>query len=101
MMTGDSYNLPIQISTSNGIANFSAFEELEVMVGNIRKTISNGDITYDEERQMFLIPLTQQETFRQKNPVEVQIRAKFFDGEVIGISAGTVDLTKSTSKVVL
>lgn len=100
-MTGDSFDLPIQISTNNGIANFSTFEDLEVMFGNVRKTISDNDITFDEKRQMFLIHLSQEETFQQKNPVEVQIRAKFFDGEVIGISAGYVDVLKSTSKVVL
>lgn len=101
MMMGDSYSLPIQLKTTEGIANFSTFEDLEIMFGNVRKTISNGEITYDDERQMFLVPLSQNETFRQKNPVEVQARAKFFDGEVVGINLGLVDIQKSASKVVL
>lgn len=101
MMMGDSYSLPIQLRTAEEIANLSTFEELEIMFGNVRKTISNGEITYDEERQMFLVPLSQNETFRQKNPVEVQARAKFFGGDVVGINLGFVDIQKSTSKVVL
>lgn len=100
-MTGDAYKLPIQISTTDGIANLSTFKDIEVMFGTIRKTLANKEIEYDEERQMFLLPLTQQETFRQKEKVNVQIRCKFEDGSVIGIDAGEYDLAKATSKVVL
>ena len=45
--------------------------------------------------------LTQQETFRLRGDVEVQLRCKFPDGDVVGISVGTVNFEKSTSKVVL
>ena len=54
MMTGDSYNLPIQIETSMGFANMGTFEDMEVMFGDVRKTISNGEIKYDTEKQAFL-----------------------------------------------
>jgi hypothetical protein len=101
MMTGDSYNLPIQIETNMGFANMGTFEDMEVMFGDVLKTISKGEIKYDNEKQAFLIPLSQQETFRQKRNIEVQIRFKFPDGSVIGISAGNYNIEKSTSKVVL
>lgn len=101
MMTGDSYNLPIQIETNMGFANMGTFEDMEVMFGDVRKTISKGEIKYDNEKQAFLIPLSQQETFRQKRNIEIQIRCKFPDGSVIGVSAGNYDIEKATSKVVL
>lgn len=100
-MTGDAYRLPIQIETSMGLANMGTFEDLEVMFGDVRKTISGGEIKYDEEKQAFLIPLSQKETFRQKRNVEIQIRCKFPDGSVVGVSAGNYDIEKATSKVVL
>ena len=101
MMTGDSYNLPIQIETSMGFANMGTFEDMEVMFGDVRKTISNGEIKYDDKKQAFLVPLSQKETFRQKSNVEIQIRVKFADGSVVGISAGEYSIEKATSKVVL
>ncbi len=101
MMTGDAYNLPIQIETNMGFANMGTFEDVEVMFGNVRKTISGGEIKYDEGKQAFLIPLSQKETFRQKRNVEIKIRCKFPDGSVIGVSAGNYDIEESASKVVL
>ena len=101
MMTGDSYNLPIQIETNMGFANMGTFEDLEVMFGDVRKTISNGEIKYDNEKQAFLIPLSQKETFRMRDKEEIQIRCKFVDGSVKGVSAGEIDIVKSVSKVVL
>ena len=101
MMTGDSYRVPIKLETANGIANPDTFEDIEVMFGDIRKTLSEGGIEYDAEKERFLIPLSQKETFRCKGDVNVQIRCKFADGSVVGISAGTYNVEKSTSKVVL
>lgn len=101
MMMGDSYLLPIKIETAEGTANPSMFEEIEVFFGNVRKTFLNGQIVFDEEKEAFMVSLSQKETFRQKEKVSVQIRVKTFGGNVIGIDAGTVDLAKATSKVVL
>ena len=101
MMTGDSYRLPIKIETTEGVATPAMFEEVEVFVGNIRKTLSSGQISFDDERQMFLIPLSQEETFRLREKNKVQLRCKFEDNSVVGIDAGEIELTKATSKVVL
>lgn len=101
MMMGDAYRLPIQITTAAGVADLESFEELEVFFGDVRKTLSTGEVTYDNVRQVFLVPLSQKETFRQQGVVEVQIRVKTFDGDVIGETIGEVDVLKSTSKVVL
>lgn len=101
MMTGDSYTIPIKITTPLGIANKDTFSDVEIMFGNVRKTLANGDIKYDEERQFFLIPFTQKETFRFGQNTDMQIRVKFMDGSVIGIPIKKYDFEKSMSKVVL
>lgn len=101
MMTGDAYNLPIRIETTEGVVSPSMFAEIEVFVGDVRKTLTKEEITFDEERQMFLVPLSQKETFRMRDKEEVQIRCKFVDGSVKGVSAGEIDIVKSVSKVVL
>ena len=100
-MTGDAYKLPIALQLGDVVADNKIFKELEVFVGDVRKTLSSGEIEYDEEQKVFLIPLSQKETFRQKRNIEIQIRCKFPDGSVIGISAGNYDIEKATSKVVL
>ena len=101
MMTGDSYKLPISLQLGNIVADDKIFKELEVFFGDVRKTLSSGEITYDQEQKVFLVPLSQKETFRQNGDVKVEIRCKFLDDSVIGASAGTVNVEKSTSKVVL
>jgi hypothetical protein len=101
MMTGDSYLLPIKIETENGAAKPSMFKEIEVFFGDVRKTFLRGEITFDEKTETFMVPLSQKETFRQKETVAVQIRVKTLAGDVIGINAGTVDIAKAKSKVVL
>ena len=101
MMAGDSYQLPIRLETEEGVADPSAFKEIEVFFGDVRKTFSKGEVIFDEETGFYMVPLSQKETFRQKEIVDVQIRVKTFSGNVIGIEAGTVDLAKATSKVVL
>ena len=101
MMQGDQYKLPIEIKTTEGNAKPATFEDLEIFVGSVRKTLGKGEVSYDDENETFLVFLTQQETFRLRGDIEVQLRCKFPDGDVVGISAGTVNFEKSTSRVVL
>lgn len=101
MMQGDQYKLPIEIKTTEGNAKPATFDDLEVFVGSVRKTLGKGEVSYDDENETFLVFLTQRETFRLRGDVEVQLRCKFPNGDVVGISAGTVNFEKSTSRVVL
>lgn len=101
MMQGDQYKLPIEIKTTLGNAKPATFDDLEIFVGSVRKTLGKGEISFDDKNEIFLVLLTQQETFRLRGDIEVQLRCKFPDGDVLGISAGTVNFKKSTSRVVL
>ena len=99
MMQGDSYRLPIEIKKNDGSTlESSDISALEVFIGGIRKTFPE-DITYSEGS--FNVPLSQKETFRLRGTVKLKIRCKFLSGDVIGIDAGEINITESTSKVVI
>lgn len=100
-MQGDAYRLPVQIKVNGENAKQTTFDDLEICVGNLRKVMSEGGIAYDADREVFLVYLEQKETFRLRGKVEIKIRCKFVDGEVVGINAGTIDWEESLSKVVL
>lgn len=101
MMAGDAYSIPIKINTADGLANASTFVDVEVCVGHVRKTLYDGDITFDSELNAFLVPLTQEETFSLRGRAKVNVRCKLAGGNVIGIDLGTVDFAPSLSKEVL
>lgn len=102
MMTGDAYTLPIQITLENGIAKASDFADVEVVIGNaIRKTLQKEEISYDENEQVFYIPLTQAETFKLRGKRDVDIRLLFANGDVFGVRAGTLEHEESQSRTVL
>lgn len=102
MMRGDAYSLPISIETSVGIATADLFEEVEVCIGSeVRKTLSSGEITFDAERSLFLVPLTQEETFGLHGRARVNIRCKYHGGDVVGVDLGVLDFVPSLSREVL
>lgn len=103
MMQGDSYNLPIELTVGDPakLVTPDMLDDLEVVIGNVRKTLGKGDITYDAERSLFLVYLSQQDTFRLCGNESVKIRPKFIRGDVIGINAGALTVEHGASKVVL
>lgn len=101
MMTGDAYLLPIGITLEGAQATDGAFEEIEVTIGSVRKTMSEGDITFDEESEDFFVRFTQEDTFKLRGKKNVQMRVKFANGEVIGVNVGELEHEESTSKEVL
>lgn len=102
MMQGDEYNIPIEIELSNGLAKPSDFLEVEIVVAGIRKTMRSGEVKYDEERKLFLFPITQKESFMLTGfNKDAQVRVKLKNGQVIGQPLGTVDFLNSVSRTVI
>lgn len=101
MMAGDAYSLPIKISSADGTANASTFADVEVCIGHVRKTLADGEITFDTEQECFLVPLTQEETFSLRGRAKINIRCKYPSGDVVGIDLGTLDFGPSLSKEVI
>lgn len=101
MMTGDCYALPIGVTLDEGTVGESTFAEIEVMIGSVRKTLTDGDITFDINTGEFLVSLSQAETFRLGGKRKVIARFKFANDEVLGVELGDVEHIISTSKEVL
>ncbi len=102
MMKGDSYSLPIKIDTDRGVATAESFLDVEVCIGNaIRKTLACDEIKYDEEESLFLVPLTQEETFGLPNRVRVNVRCKYGNGNVVGVDLGIIEVAPTLSREVL
>lgn len=103
MLQGDSYEIPIEIlKDDNEIATDADFADVEVVIGIFTKTLSKGEIRYDNEQKAFMFPLEQSRTFKlnaTKQPV--QVRVKTHSGDVIGCNVGEIDVIKSLSKAVL
>jgi hypothetical protein len=102
MMKGDAYRIPINIETAEGAATPESFADVEVCIGrSVRKTLSAGEITYDTERVLFLVPLTQEETFALGMRSRINIRCKYAGGDVVGIDLGILEFEPSLSREVL
>lgn len=103
MMQGDQYRLPIFIKYKDG-SHIPAehLSEIELTIGGIIKTMSEGAITYDAEKQLYYALITQKETFLLRGKVNAQLRIKFIDSDdVVGLNLGQIDIAVSLSKVVL
>lgn len=102
MMKGDAYRIPISIETADGAATPESFADVEVCIGrSVRKTLSASEITYDTERALFLVPITQEETFALGDRAKVNIRCKYHSGDVVGVDLGILEFIPSLSREVL
>lgn len=103
IMQGDQYALPVEILTADGtLATEDTFADVEVVVGPLCKTASAGEITYSEEHEAFLFPLTQEDTLSLRDmPQDMQLRVKTQEGEVFGVKLGRVVVESSLSEEVL
>lgn len=102
IMQGDAYGIPFQVETDNGIATPDLFDDVEIVVGMISKTWSRGEVTYDDELQAFMFPVTQEESLSICSTCcSAQARFKFKNGEVVGVPICELDVLKSKSREVL
>lgn len=102
MMQGDQYRIPFEILVEDGAADYTVFDDVEIVIGSIRKTMSKGEVTFRAEDKCFLFPLTQEESFFLPNKASVQVRVKLnATGEVVGVSLGQIDVERTLSEAVL
>ena len=101
-MQGDQYRLPIELKGADGtFITQDEVKDIEVFVGNNRKTLSDGGIGFESNENVFYVFLTQKETFMMRGDVSVQVRVLFLSGDVVGIDLGKLNFAQATSKVVL
>lgn len=102
MMQGDAYSIPIEVKMQDRYLEDKDIEDMEVLLGLVRKTFKSGEITYDRDLQKFMFPLSQEDTFRLKGKKQpVQIRIKTPTGEVMGMRLNDLTIDFSDSREVL
>lgn len=102
MMQGDSYKIPIEILAEDEATDPTVFDEVEIVIGSLVKTMGKEQISYDTEEKVFLFPISQKESMNLPNKVKAQVRVKLNGSEdVIGIDLGEIDIAKTMSKAVL
>lgn len=102
MMQGDQYRIPIELKDADGtLVTRDEIKDLEISVGQFRKTLSDGGVSFEENEGLFYVFVTQKQTFMFRGEVKLQARILFLSGDVVGVNLGTVSFETSTSKVVL
>ena len=101
IMQGDSYPIPIDIMQDGVAITPEMVDEVEITVGKeIRKTLSQGGVTFEDGSWYFL--LSQQETFSLSGTQPVIVRLKYpVTGYTLGIRAGVLSSEDIDQKVVL
>lgn len=100
IMEGDQYGISIRIKDKCGtLITNEHVEDVEVCIGKYTKTYASGVVTYDSEKDVFVYPLTQEESFNfNSNSVACQVRVKFEGGDIIGEGCDRIDIVPSKSK---
>ena len=86
---GDAYALPVQLTVDGETVTSAALDmihSVEFMVGeSIRRTYPE-DVTFDGESSLFLVPVTQEETFAldEGETICFDVRVRFAGGDVAG-----------------
>ncbi len=86
---GDAYALPIRVSVDGEpitAADLALIESVEFMVGEDIRKVYPQDVAFDSETGVFLVPLSQTETFALEDgdTVSLDVRVEFPGGDVIG-----------------
>lgn len=100
-MQGDAYNLGIRILNNAGNpVTPNDIRDVEITIGNLRKTYLNAQVVYREGVWMF--PLSQTESFSfTPGPVKAQVRVAWANGGVEGKPLYGIRMDESMSKEVL
>ena len=101
IMQGDSYKVPVKLTVNNEVLDTSKIEDVEVYLGNLRKSLKENTIVYDEQNQKYLVMLEQEDTFKLSGILQIIVRVKFNGGNVVGKNAGAAKVTATPSREVL
>lgn len=102
---GSTYKLNVPLTNSDGTnIDIDIVDIVEFMFQDIRKLYgSDGDVTYDNIDKVFIISLSQEETFKltEERRISYQARIKYKDGEVKATPIQYGYVSESLSKEVL
>lgn len=87
MKEGNQFYLELQICDENNeLLDINTVQKIQFNIGNLTKIYdgTNEDIIYDDENKIFKIWLTEEETFKFKDMVNIEARILFKDNNAIG-----------------
>lgn len=103
LLQGSSYYLEVKICEIDN-NSIEKVKKAQFTIGNLEKLYISGeekDITWDSEKECFIVFLSQEETFEMEKSVKWQFRVKFIDGQVDGTIPKNEYVYDSLKKVVL
>lgn len=101
---GSTYKLNVPLTKDGTNIDIELVDIVEFMFQDIRKLYgSDGDVTYDNDNKVFIIPLSQKETFQlnEEGRISYQARIKYKTGEVKATPIQYGYISESLSKKVL
>ena len=87
IIRGDSYALSIAVTIDGRTPDIRQVACAEICLAGSRKCYdgADGPVTWDEDNEVFCLPLTQAETLAVRSGGQpIQLRVKFTDGSVYG-----------------
>lgn len=103
IMQGDQLIIALSLTNDDGdIITDYGVEEVVVTIGTIEVKMSDGDVAYDSEEEVWMIPIYQEASLAQAAGMErMQVRVKFTDGSVCGANVATVFILPARNTEVL
>ena len=99
---GNTYELEWQLTYADGTAiNIDEVDVVQFIIDDLSKEYPT-DVTYDANKQAFIIKLTQEETYKfEAHGVDIQVRIKFNDGSVDATDVETVNVKDVLTREIL
>lgn len=103
IMQGDQVVVALTLTNDDGdtITDYGV-EEVVVTIGSIEVKMTDGNVSYDAEGEVWVFPITQEASLAQAAGMErMQVRVKFTDGSVCGANVATVFILPAKNTEVL
>lgn len=101
IMQGDQYSITFGIDFNDKPLDVGTVEVVQFAIGNVvklYKSDGSGDCSYDTDNNLFIFPVSQQETFLLNGMQDCQARIKFADGTIVGSKTSGIMFTFSSTK---
>lgn len=102
VMQGDQYNLAIHLKIDNEEVDLSTIDKIQFKIDNLLKVYDGteqSEVEFDDENNVFLFPLTEEETFHFANTTAIcEVRVKFVGGIIKGTKIAPVPIEFASIK---
>lgn len=98
MKQGNQFYLGIKLRDKNGYINIDSVEKIIFQIQEIEKRYPE-EVEYKEGE--FYIWLTQEDTFKMQDEIEIEARIKFTNNVILGSKIKNVKVKESLNKEVL